>query len=138
MATDEASFKLEFKKDLRNFLPESMMWANSDKFTSGLPDFCVIDSAKFIAIEAKFTKALPKRPTSKVLDHPVSAAQKAFLCKVLAQGLPAFVLIGTPTAAVIMDKIQENYTLEECLTAPRILKENGRWKVEVLCEFWRH
>lgn len=137
MATNEGDFKLEFKIDLKKYLPNAVIWSNSDKYTSGLPDFCIVHDKHFVAIEAKFIKELPKRATSKVLSHEVSAAQKLFLEKVLENKQAAFVVIGSPQAAVVFSKIQSNYSKEECLTTARILKNNGKWDVEGFCELWR-
>lgn len=136
MATDESSFKIEFKKEfVRQMVNGCFTWSSSDRFASGIPDFFILIHGKFVAVEAKFVKTLPKRKTSYVLSHPVSAAQKAFLEKVKENGGTALVVIGTPQAFIIFDEIKLNYTLEECLKAKRFSK-NGCWYAERIYEFW--
>ena len=136
MATDEASFKLEFKKDVQNYLSNVLIWSASDRFTSGLPDFFILAAGRLVAIEAKFTKTLPKKKTSLVLSHEVSPAQKSFLDRVKSSGGVGLVVVGTPQAAAVFDRIQNNYTLEECLAAPRFT-HNKCWQLGGFSDFWK-
>ena len=137
MARDEAEFKTEFRKDLHNEYPRSNIWTSTDLLRGGLPDFYLLDSGLFVAIEAKFVKSLPKKASAKVLSHPVSEKQQEFLRKTQQAGSPAIVLIGSPQTAVIFEDIKENYTLEEVLKARRVVKENGVWKVKGFLDVWR-
>lgn len=90
-----------------------------------------------MAVEAKFIAKLPKKKTSLVLSHTVSDAQQAFLNKTRKNGHPGIVLIGTPQAAVVMTEIKTNYTLEECMKAPRIEKVKGVWQVKGFVHVWK-
>lgn len=138
MATDEASFKLEFKKDVREYLSGNcLVWSSSDRFTSGLPDFFILDRGHFVAVEAKFVKELPKRKSSKVLSHEVSPAQKLFLERVQANGQTGLIALGTPQALIVFERIELNYTLEDCLSAKKFLKIGGKWDLGGLCDFWK-
>lgn len=131
MATNESEFKQEFKKDLGALYDGAHIWTSNDRVTSGLPDFFVLWAGIFVAIEAKFVNSLPKRKTSLVLSkHPVTPTQAGFLRKTNANGQYGIVLIGSPTAALVMREIKDNYTLEECLSAPRILKSGGQWQLK--------
>lgn len=137
MATTEAAFKTEFRKDLLREYPDAHIWTNTDLVSSGLPDFSVLYRMVFMAVEAKFVKALPKKATSNVLSHTVSESQKNFLEKTRYHGHAGIVLIGTPDAAAVMTEIKTNYTLAECLSAPRILKVNGHWQVKGFIHEWK-
>ena len=138
MATDEGAFKLEFKKDLEGHLSgKALLWSSSDRYTSGLPDFFILDSGHFVAVEAKFTKTLPKKKTSLVLSHEVSPAQKRFLDRAKDNGHTGLIVIGTPQSAVVFTEIKLNYTLEECLLATKFLRQDGMWQLGGFHELWR-
>ena len=137
MATDEAGFKAEFKKDLKNAYPRSHIWTSTDLLRAGLPDFYILDSGLFVAVEAKFIKKLPKKKTSLVLEHTVSASQQKFLRDTKDAGSPGIVLIGSANAAIVFEEIKENYTVEEVLAARRIEKRNGVWQVKGFLDGWR-
>ena len=137
MAKNEGEFKLEFKKDLENEYPDANIWTSTDLIRTGLPDFYILDSGLFVAVEAKFITKLPKKKTSFVLNHTVSAAQQKFLKDTQKNKFPAIVLIGSPDAALVFEDIKENYTLDECLKARRIKKINGVWQVRGFLDGWR-
>jgi hypothetical protein len=137
MATNEAEFKSDFRKDLENEYPNANIWTNTDLVRGGLPDFCVLDCGLFVAVEAKFIESLPKNKGSKTLKHPVSGQQQEFLRRTQQAGSPAIVLIGSPQTAVVLENIKENYTLEEVLKAKRISRINGKWQVKGFLDGWR-
>lgn len=137
MATNEANFKSEFKKDVEIEYPGAHIWTSTDLLRSGLPDFYILWSGLFVAVEAKFITKLPKKKSSLVLSHVVSPTQQSFLRGTKQNKQKGIVLIGSPQAAIVMEEIKENYTLEECLNAPRIRKENGVWQVKGLLDGWR-
>jgi hypothetical protein len=137
MATDEAQFKADFRKDLQNEYPGANIWTNTDLLRGGLPDFCLLDCGLFVAVEAKFVTKLPKKASSKTLTHAVSGQQQEFLRKTQQAGSPAIVLIGSPQTAVVLEEIKENYTLEEVLKARRISRVNGHWQVKGFLDGWR-
>ena len=138
MATDEASFKLEFKRDIHGYINHhALLWSTSDRVTSGLPDFFILDNGHLVAVEAKFTKELPKKKSSLVLNHEVTPAQKLFLDKTLANKQTALVVIGTPQALVVMTDIKLNYTLEDCLAARRFVKAGSVWQLGGIDDIWK-
>lgn len=137
MATNEAEFKTEFKKDLEAAYPDANVWTSTDLIRSGLPDFYIADAGLFVAVEAKFISKLPKRKTSNVLTHVVSGAQQKFLNDTKRNKFPGIVLIGSKDAALVFEDIKENYTLDECLNARRIKKINGVWQVKGFLDGWR-
>lgn len=122
MATDEASFKQEFRKSLEYHCPNAYGWANTDKMRCGLPDRSYSYRGHLYGIEVKFVKELPKRQDSAVLKHKVSAAQKEHLEKLRKTGNYGSVLIGFSDVAVLMQEIKIDYTLQEVLDARRIYK----------------
>lgn len=89
-----------------------------------------------MAVEAKFVAEFPKKKTSLVLSHVVSATQQLFLKKTRDNGQVGIVLIGTPHAAAVMTEIKENYTLGELMAAPRIEKIKGVWQVKGFIREW--
>jgi hypothetical protein len=127
MAQDESEFKAGFKKDLIAAYPTALIWTNSDMFRAGLPDLSALCSGSFYAMELKFIKKLPKRRSSKCLTHEVSPAQLEFLNKTRENGHYAAVIIGLKDVAVRMDKLQENYTLDEVLAASRFVRKGSNW-----------
>ena len=137
MATNEGDFKAEFKKDLNDAYPRAHIWTSTDLLRAGLPDFYILDGGLFVPVEAKFIKKLPKKKTSFVLSHTVSAAQQQFLRSSQAAGSPAIVLVGSSNAAVVFEEIKENYTVEEVLAARRVEKRNGVWQVKGFLDVWR-
>lgn len=137
MATDEGGFKSEFKESLSDEYAGAHIWTSTDLLRSGLPDFYILWNGLFAAVEAKFIKKLPKKKTSFVLSHTVSGAQQEFLKHTQRNKQLGVVLIGSSQAAIVMFEIKENYTLEECLKAPRIEKVNGVWQVKGLLDEWR-
>ena len=137
MATNEAEFKSEFKKDVESEYPGAHIWTSTDLLRSGLPDFYVLWGGLFVAVEAKFITKLLKKKSSLVLSHVVSPSQQSFLRDTQRNKQKGIVLIGSSHAAIVMEDIKENYTLEECLNAPRIRKENGVWQVKGLLNEWK-
>jgi hypothetical protein len=130
MAVSEGDFKSEFKRDLVGVYPNALVWTNTDLVRAGLPDFSVYHARLFAPIEAKFITALPKRKGSHVLKHEVSASQCTYLKAAQKNGAWGIVLIGTPDVAIYFEEIKNNYTLEECVRAPRIEKVAGKWQVK--------
>jgi hypothetical protein len=130
VATDEAGFKADFKKDLVEQFPTALIWTNTDMFRAGLPDMSALWSSFFFAMELKFIRKIPKRETSKCLTHEVSGPQLDFLNKTRTNDQYSCVLIGLQDVAVLMLELKSNYTLKEILSAPRIERVGGHWKVD--------
>jgi len=134
LATNESDFKSSFRRDLKDYHKEAVIWTNTDRFVVGLPDFCVSHQGGFYAIEAKFVRELPKRKESKCLKHEVSAKQADFLNNIRGTSNHAAVLIGFPDVAVVMKEIKSNYTLEEVLDPTKcftIQRRKGRWDIDL-------
>lgn len=130
MATNEANFKSGFKDSLVAHYKDALhIWSPSDKFRSGISDMCLSFDGRFLGIEAKFIKSVPKKNETTVLSHEVSASQISFINGLIRTKNYGFVLIGMPDVAVVMSEIKANYTLEEIKRAPRILRVGGRWDV---------
>ena len=150
MATNESCFKKEFRDALENQFGEPLnLWTNNDMFRSGLPDFSALFCGRFFAIEAKYVKAPPARPESKVLSHELTAGQASFLRKTEASGGYGVVLIGFADVAVAVpfsqwgtyDEIPNtNITLERVrflsggLFELSFPKKNGVWNVSTFFE----
>lgn len=101
MAHNESSFKGEFKKDLKKTYADRLeIWSHLDAARSGLPDMAASFEGGFYPIEAKFAKAIPKRGTSQVLDHPLTTIQGEFLAGVYRTGNYPMILVGFPDVAV--------------------------------------
>lgn len=143
MAVNESGFKKEFKESLEREYGNSIaLWTNNDMFRCGLPDFCVHYDGSLFAIEAKFVKEPPARPTSKVLNHELTLGQADFLKRIEATGGHGVVLIGFSDIAVAVPYWQwtdnhevpyTNITLERVrVLSGRNLsfpKKNGKWSV---------
>jgi hypothetical protein len=135
VATNESDFKAGFKKDLIAAYPTALVWTNSDMFRVGLPDMSALWDSKFFAMELKFVRKLPKRGSSKCLTHEVSAAQLEFLRRTRENRQRSAVIVGMRDVAVFIQNLKENYTLDEILGSPRILRENGAWSVKGFLDF---
>jgi len=123
----EGDFKIEFRKGIESDYPTALVWPNSGVYHTGLPDFCVSYNGRIFGVEAKFVKEMPKRGTTRVLVHETTKPQINFLEKLRNSGGRPILLIGTKLAAVYFTVIKANYTLDECLKAPRLKKVNGVW-----------
>lgn len=140
LATSESDFKIGFKKNLRERYPGSVIWTNSDKFRSGLPDFSVSFDGHFYAVEAKFIKDTPKMKDSQCLKHCVSKSQSEFLLNIRASKNSSGILIGMPDVCVLMKEIKENYTLSELLDSNCgyiMNRGKGLWHVDLFLETMR-
>ena len=144
MATNESEFKKEFRDALEfSHGPTVHLWTNNDMFRSGLPDFSALHSGDYFAIEAKYVKSVPARPTSKVLSHELTATQASFLQRAQDTGGYGVVLIGFADIAVAVpfwewsfrEKTAEtNITLERVRVIGsqnlRFMKQGKHWDVK--------
>jgi len=101
MSNDESSFKKEFRKALEEeYKSNLLIWTHTDSFRSGLPDIGAHMGGWYFPIEAKFISELPKRETTPVLKHELSASQASFLEKVKITGGHPIILIGLSDIAL--------------------------------------
>lgn len=121
---DESQAKKTFRDALSRARPDSMSWTNTDAFKHGLPDFFIACSGKTIAVEAKFIKELPKKGSSKALAHELSLSQIQFLTRFQDTGNKSVVLIGLRDVFAYTTKFQNNYTKDEILLMPRVVKDD--------------
>lgn len=106
MATNEASFKQEFRKALEKHYGEmAKIWTNNDMFRCGLPDFSIHWKSTFFPVEAKFTVVVPKSIEKYLLKHEVSATQLLFMDGIIQTGGMPVILIGMPDTAVAVPYI---------------------------------
>lgn len=135
MASNEAGFKAEFRESLlRHYGDGVHLWSPSDKFRSGIADMCISFNGKFLGVEYKFIKTVPKKPETTVLTHEVSKSQILFLDGLVRTKNHGIIVIGMPDVAVVMSEFKTNYTLQEVKAAPRILKVSGQWDVKNFIE----
>jgi hypothetical protein len=103
MANNEASFKAEFKRDLRHFYGKDLfMWSHTDWGQSGLPDMAIHENSVYLPIEVKFVMQPPARDASKVLKRELTVSQAEHLDHTNKTGGCAHVLVGFPDIAVLV------------------------------------
>lgn len=100
MATDESSFKTEFRNNLESHYGlAAHIHTNNDMFRAGLPDFSAqwIDSLHrgwHFAIEGKYAEKIPKRDSSLLLKHELSKGQAEYLKRHAMCGGASIILVG--------------------------------------------
>ena len=158
MATNEAGFKLEFRRALAEKIsgnPGSRchIWTHTDAFKHGLPDFqCAVfwhhGGKGTYPMEAKFVTKVPARESSAVLKHPLSSSQYSHLVRSFRAGLFSTVVIGMPDIAICIPihmwprEGSANITLKELRAIPekfRVLKRaRGGWEIGTILETLAH
>lgn len=98
MASEESSFKVEFRKAIERVYVNSKVWPNSSEFVSGIPDISVLHNGTFFGIEAKFVKTIPARENTRLLSHELSPLQYKFLQDITTSGNTAGIVIGFPNS----------------------------------------
>lgn len=145
MANSESSFKQEIKRDLERWYGNSIfLWANSDKFRSGIPDQSISWNGCFFGIESKYVDKVPANSGSKILRHPLKKPQRTFLENLNRTGNFGRVLIGFEDVAVICmpeDFDDTGNTTKSTLLSiinnspwKKLSKTSGRWGIESILE----
>lgn len=98
---DEAQFKQDFRLSLeKSYGDDTFIWPLSDRYNVGYPDTEAVWEKNFFAIEAKYVSQVPKRDSSKLLSHELTAKQSEHLFKVYRSGNKAIILVGMKDIAV--------------------------------------
>lgn len=136
MATKETEFSTQLRGDMEKIYGQSAkVWPTNDMFQVGVPDFNVAWQGNYFSIEAKFVAELPKRESSKVLSHEVSAKQAYHLERIVRAGCYGAVVIGLRDVMVVTTIVKNNYTLKEILAMKRFERKNGMWQVAGILEY---
>ena len=75
----EGDFNAFLSKDFKRYAPKVAALKIADKFTVGISDFIIWANGRTLAMETKFILALPARPSTLILPHAFSGAQRTFL-----------------------------------------------------------
>jgi hypothetical protein len=103
MANNEATFKVEWKRDILKVYESRVVgWSHWDSASVGLPDQAYHFNGKFYPCEAKFVKVVPARDTSKLLGHELTETQASFLKKIERTGGHSLVVVGMPDVAAVI------------------------------------
>jgi hypothetical protein len=140
MAVNEAAFKQEIKDSVKSLYPEKCVWCPTDKIQTGVTDLHIIID-QFYGIETKYCKKLPKRGSSKILDHTFSDMQIRFMTKLnksgSAKGFGLIYIGDNASLLVIPEQLDSdgNLTREDAEKLFKekdqsILKINKHWDIQ--------
>lgn len=91
---NEHEFNSYLAKEFRKLTPDLKCLKASDKFSIGVSDFLLWYRSKSVAMECKFIKAFPKKPTTDVLSHKFEGPQYSFLQQISMTGSHSYGLVG--------------------------------------------
>lgn len=98
---NENDFNAYLTKEIRKLGTDYKAIKLADKFRIGMPDWLMFYKGLAVGVEAKFIRGKPKKDTSKLLAHPVTAPQISYMKSLELAGVKCKVLIGSALDAKI-------------------------------------